>query len=162
MKSHSRPKSLITVVMLIALLWSACGKETDHHHDREEHGTPKDWKFSLAKGNPDEGRKIFVELECYKCHEVKGERFPDVASGEKGVGPELSHMAGMHPVEFFAESIVNPNAVIDDDAKERGYVGADGRSKMPEYGDVLTVKQLTDLATYLTTLGGGGGHRSGH
>lgn len=64
-------------------------------------------------------------------------------------------MAGMHSIEFFAESIVNPNAVIDDDAKERGYVGEDGKSKMPDYTDVLTVRQLADLSSYLASLSGG-------
>jgi mono/diheme cytochrome c family protein len=78
-----------------------------------------------------------------------------MAPDEKGVGPELSQMAGMHPIEFFAEAIANPNAVIDDDAKEQGYVGPDGKSKMPEFADILTVKQLADLATYLASLGGG-------
>jgi len=38
--------------------------------------------------------------------------------GEKGVGPELSQMGGMHPVEFLAESIANPNAVIDAEIME--------------------------------------------
>lgn len=59
-----------------------------------------------------------MELECYKCHEVKGESLPTVAETEKGIGPELSQMAGMHPPEFFAESIVNPNAVIDPEDKD--------------------------------------------
>ena len=68
-------------------------------------------------------------------------------------------MAGMHPPEFFAESIINPNAVIDPDAKKLGYVGEDGKSRMPNYNDVLTVKQLTDLAAYLASLKDGG-HRS--
>jgi hypothetical protein len=35
-------------------------------------------------------------------------------------------MAGMHPPEFFVESIINPNAVIDPDAQKLGYVGEDG------------------------------------
>lgn len=120
-----------------------------------EHGMAASWKFTLPKGDPVEGRKMFVQLECYKCHEVKGEAFPAVAVGEKGVGPELSQMAGMHPVEFFAESVMNPNAVIDADAKEKGYLGEDGKSKMPDYGDILTVKQVTDLAAYLASLKGG-------
>jgi mono/diheme cytochrome c family protein len=106
----------------------------------------------LAKGDAAAGRNIFVEVECYKCHEVKGEKFPDIGAGDKGVGPELSHMGGEHSMEFIAESIVNPNAFIDDDAKERGYLGKDGKSKMPEYADVLTLKQLTDLATYVASL----------
>ena len=51
-------------------------------------------------------------------------------------------MAGMHPPEFFAESIINPNAVIDPDAKKLGYVGEDGKSKMPDYNSVLTTNRL--------------------
>lgn len=63
-------------------------------------------------------------------------------------------MAGMHPIEFYAESIVNPNAVIAPEDKARGYLGEDGKSKMPDYSDVLTVKQLADLAIYLASLKG--------
>ena len=66
-------------------------------------------------------------------------------------------MAGMHPVEFFAESIMNPNAVIDPDASEKGYLGEDGKSKMPDYSDTLTIKQVTDLAAYLASLKGQAG-----
>jgi len=155
--------SLFLVVVSIAVAVVSCQKHDSAKHDDgghgDQHGMPKDWKFTLAKGDAAEGRKLFVEIECYKCHEVKGESFPNVAANEKGVGPELSQMGGMHPVEFFAESIVNPNAVIDEDAKEQGHVGPDGRSKMPSFADILTVKQLTDLATYLASLGGDGHKR---
>jgi cytochrome c len=106
----------------------------------EKNGMASDGKFTLPQGDPSEGRKIFVEVECYKCHEVKGQKLLAVPEGDKGVGPELSQMAGMHPVEFFAESIINPNAVIDPKGKELGYVGEDGKSKMPDYADVLTVR----------------------
>lgn len=61
----------------------------------------------------------------------------------------------MHPVEFFAESVMNPNAVIDPDAKGKGYLGDDGKSKMPDYSDSLTVKQIVDVAAYLASLKGG-------
>ncbi len=93
------------------------------HPEMGVHGMTSDWKFTLPQRDPVAGRKIFVELECYKCHEVKGEKFPALAEGERGVGPELAQMAGLHPPEFFAESIINPNAVIDPDAKKLGYVG---------------------------------------
>ena len=118
----------------------------------EEHGMPANWRFTLPQGDATEGQKVFVEMECYKCHEVKGETFPAVVGSEKGIGPELSQMAGTHPPEFFAESIVNPNAVIDPEDKAKGYLGDDGKSKMPDYNDVLTVKQVTDLASYLASL----------
>ena len=136
----------------------SCSKETKHaemaHQGGE--GMPAGWKFTLPRGDPVEGRKVFVELECYKCHEIMGESFPAPAAGEKGVGPELSQMAGMHPAEFFAESIINPNAVIDQEDRARGYLGEDGKSKMPDYNDVLTVKQVADVVAYLNSLKGGG------
>lgn len=69
-------------------------------------------------------------------------------------------MASMQPLEFFAESIVNPNAVIDDDAKERGYRGDHGNSKTPDYGDAITVQPLADLAGYLAGLKAESGHKA--
>ena len=150
-----RPIVLIAFVILWGVLsLVSCSKPEKHEETREMagHGMVADWKFTLPVGDAAAGRKIYVDVECYKCHEVKGESFPAVADADKGIGPELSQMAGMHPVEFFAESIINPNAVIDPKGKELGYVGEDGKSKMPDYLDVLTVKQVSDLAAYLTSL----------
>lgn len=149
---------ILLTILIAGVFLASCSKEQKQKEAGQgmpEHGMQASWQFTLPKGDPVEGRKIFVEVECYKCHEVKGETFPAVAKREKGVGPELSQMAGMHPVEFFAESIMNPNAVIDPDAKERGYLGEDGKSKMPNYNDILTVKQVSDLAAYLASLKGG-------
>ena len=149
--------SLLLLIMISGLFFVSCSRDQNAREagqGMEGYGMTAGWKFTLPKGDPVQGRKMFVEVECYKCHEIKGEEFPAVAKGEKGVGPELSQMSAMHPVEFFAESIINPNAVIDPDDKERGYLGADGKSKMPNYKDVLTVKQVADLAAYLKSLKG--------
>lgn len=159
---------IFILTMLAIVFFNSCSKEERKtkevsHQEMGAHGMTSDWKFTLPQSDPDAGRKQFVEVECYKCHEVKGEKFPAVAEGEKGVGPELSQMAGMHPLEFFAESIINPNAVIDPDAKKLGYVGEDGKSKMPDYNSVLTVKQVTDLASYIASLKGQKSHEQmGH
>jgi len=150
------------LAVLMTALFISCSKERKakeiSHQNMDVHGMPSDWKVTVSQGSPTEERKLFVEMECYKCHEIKGEKFPGVAEGEKGVGPELSQMAGMHPPEFFAESIINPNAVIDPDAKKLGYVGEDGKSKMPDYNSVLTIKQVADLAAYIASLKGDKSH----
>src|SRR6266498_1326008 len=146
---------VLTIVAIVS--FASCSKEKEKevsHQEMAVHGMASDWKFTLPQGDPGEGRKTFVEVECYKCHEVEGQKFPTVTEGDKGVGPELSQMAGMHPPEFFAESIINPNAVIDPDAKKLGYVGEDGKSKMPDYNSVLTIKQVADLASYIASLKG--------
>jgi mono/diheme cytochrome c family protein len=137
---------------VISLLSCSRQEKQKEMSEMAGHGVAATRKFALPAGDPAAGQKVFIEVECYKCHEVKGEKFPAVAEGDKGVGPELSQMTGMHPVEFFAESIIDPNAFIDPDAKERGYLGQDGKSKMPNYNDVLTVKQVADLAAYLVSL----------
>lgn len=125
---------------------AAPSQDTD---EDEEHGPPEGWKFTLPKGgDPVSGRAVFVKLECFSCHEVKGETFPPPAPGGT-VGPELSAMAPHHPPEFFAESIINPGAVID---KGRGYEAPDGTSKMPGFNDDITVKELLDLVAYLVNL----------
>src|SRR5713226_113489 len=147
---------LMVLAAVAIVSFTSCSKEQKaekiDHQKMGEHGMASDWKFTLPKGDPSEGRKVFVEVECYKCHEVKGEKFPAVAEGGRGVGPELSQMAGMHPAEFFAESIINPNAVIDPKGKELGYLGEDGRSRMPAYNSLLTVQQVADLAAYLVSI----------
>jgi mono/diheme cytochrome c family protein len=112
-------------------------------------GIPPGWRFALPPGEPGAGREVFAKLECYKCHEVKGEQFDAGARQVGDVGPELSGMGGHHPAEYFAESILNPNAVI---VTGPGYTGPDGRSVMPDYRDSLTVSELLDLVAYLRSL----------
>lgn len=120
-------------------------------------GVPRGWKFTLPAGDPKAGREVFGKLECNKCHEAK----PDFPRGQRGageIGPELTAMGGQHPAEYFAQAIVDPNAVI---VAGDGYVGADGRSIMPDYRDSVTFTELVDLVAYLKGLGGNG-HQHQH
>jgi hypothetical protein len=118
-------------------------------------GVPRGWKFTLPAGDPQAGREVFAKLECNKCHEVK----PDFPRGERAtgeIGPELTGMGSHHPAEYFAQSIIDPNAVILSGA---GFVGPDGRSVMPDYRDSVTFTELVDLVAYLKSLGGGAAGR---
>ena len=135
-------------------------------------GVPPGWTFHVPAGDAAEGRKVFAAMECFVCHEVKGETFSATAKTPRGHGPDLTGMGAHHPAEYFAESIVNPNRVIVDGP---GYTGPDGLSTMPSYGDTMTIKQLLDVVAYLTSLRSGddmahmhgasepaSGHASGH
>ena len=125
------------------------------------HGTPAGWKFRWPNGDPMKGREAFAKFECYACHEVKGETF-QAPKDKKNVGPELSAMGPMHKAEYFAESIMNPSAVIE---TGKGYEGPDGLSKMPLFNESMTVQEAIDLVAYLRSLkpvtGAPAGHR-GH
>jgi mono/diheme cytochrome c family protein len=124
------------------------------------HGTPEGWKFAWPVGDPAAGRAVFVKLECYSCHEVKGEQFrrPDPPEERGKVGPELSGMAPLHDAEYFAEAIINPNAAVEEG---KGYRAPDGKSKMPSYNDLVTVQEVIDLVAYLKSLVAHG-KQSGH
>ncbi|MEX2146072.1 MAG: c-type cytochrome [Candidatus Rokuibacteriota bacterium] len=157
--SSFRPLTAAAVLVLMSA-WPVTAQM--HHGPRpssgahEAHGTPPGWTFTLPKGDPLRGRAAFEKFECFKCHEVQGEKFP-APTDTAGAGPELAHMSAHHPPEFFAESIVNPSAVV-----ERSYAAPDGSSKMPSFNDSMSVQEVVDLVAYLTGLtppAGGGGHR---
>jgi mono/diheme cytochrome c family protein len=112
-------------------------------------GVPPGWTFLVPTGSAAEGRKVFVSMECFACHEVKGEQFPQSSRTPRGKGPDLTGMGRHHPAEYFAESILNPNRVIVDGT---GHVGPDGLSTMPSYADTMTLKQLVDVVAYLKSL----------
>jgi mono/diheme cytochrome c family protein len=121
-------------------------------------GVPKGWKFLIPPGDPAKGRDVFVTMECFACHEVKGEDFPKASKRAHEPGPDLTGMGSHHPSEYFAESIVNPNRVI---VQGQGYTGQDGMSKMPDYSDAMTVHQLVDVVAYLKSLKGSMTHDAG-
>jgi Cu/Ag efflux protein CusF len=111
-------------------------KAADTHH-------PKGWRFTMPKGNPAKGKETFEKFECYYCHEVRGERFPSPTEN----APELSQMGPMHPVEFFAESIMNPNAVVP-----KTYRNSEGKSPMTNFAEKMTVQELIDVSAYVASL----------
>jgi uncharacterized protein involved in high-affinity Fe2+ transport len=115
-------------------------------------GVPRGWRFTWPDGDAKKGREVFAKLECYQCHEVKGEPFPPVAQDPSRRGPALAGMGDHHPAEYFAESILNPNAVI---LTGPGYTGPDGLSIMPDFRDSLTLAETIDLVAYIRSLTGG-------
>src|SRR5262245_5885573 len=128
--------------------------EEMHRHG----GMPRGWKFSVPPGDPARGQKIFADLECYKCHAIKGESFPPAGGDDKSIGPELTGIGGAHPAEYIAESVLSPNRVI---VLGPGFTGSDGLSIMPSFADSISLAQWVDLVAYLRSLTGGGDHHGG-
>jgi mono/diheme cytochrome c family protein len=103
----------------------------------------------FPEGDPEDGKDTFEEMECFKCHKVAGVDFPVPKDEEGGIGPDLAGIGDIQTREYLIESIVNPNAVI---VGGKGYTTKDGRSKMPEYAESMTVAQLQNLADFLKLL----------
>lgn len=121
-------------------------------------GVPRGWRFTVPAGDTKTGREVFNRLECNKCHTV-ADGGPTLPRDPASAGPELTGMGSHHPAEYFAQSILDPNAVI---VTGPGYTGADGLSIMPDYRDSLTAGELVDLVAYLKSLTSGGSHAGHH
>jgi len=104
---------------------------------------PIGWRFTMPKGDAAKGRVVFEKFECHYCHEVRGENFPFPTEN----APELSQMGALHPVEFFAESIMNPNSVVP-----KNYRDEEGRSPMSDFTEKMTVRELIDVSAYIASL----------
>ena len=120
------------LIVFGALLLAGCGGEKTVSPTGSVEGTlPK-----AAKGNPAEGKKVFVDNGCGGCHTFK-------AAGTNGkVGPNLDDVLNGKDAEFVKTSITDPNAEI-----APGFTP----NIMPQnYGSQLTAKQLADLVAFLT------------
>lgn len=86
-REHVHPGWFVLLVLIVWLRPSTAGEQPDHDAKNQMHH-PEEWRFSLPEGDPVKGRKGFARVECYSCHQVVGENFPD--PGGEAVGPELS------------------------------------------------------------------------
>ena len=135
---------IFAVILLASALFVLATIENIAHPGEAETHHPAGWRFVLPKGDPVKGRAVFQKYECQYCHEVRGEDFPFAGVD---YGPELSQMGPLHPLEFFAESVINPSAIAS-----KQHRGAAGKSTMPDYNEKMTVQELIDLSTYLASL----------
>ena len=153
-----------TAILILLLCGSgAIGQSTQPHSEGSVRmtmealhaagGVPPGWKFALPPGDPESGLEAFIEMQCYVCHMIQGVTFPSHPT-RREPGPDLTGMGTHHPASYFAESIVNPNAVI---VTGPGYTDSDGHSRMPAYPE-MTLGQLIDLVAYLSSLREPGAH----
>ncbi len=102
--------------------------------------------FRLPPGNIDSGKAAFVALECHSCHEVSGVDLPRPAAREARIvlgGAFTREISDGAMVTW----IINPS---EQTVRHSRRLLAEGhKSPMPDYGDKLTVRQLTDLVAFL-------------
>jgi hypothetical protein len=110
---------------------------------------PEGWRFTLPGGNAVAGEQVFAKMECYSCHTVAGKRFGDPAQRPGGIGPDLTGTHARLPREYLAESLVNFDRYIAHGQYRGRYVAGDGGSRMGDYADLLTVRELLDLVEFL-------------
>lgn len=107
--------------------------------------------FALPPGDVEQGEAAFVELGCNGCHSVKD----SVKRLREGGHPQIYIQLGgektrVKSYEELVTSIINPSHRLSRGYDPR-YVDDDGESKMPRYNEVMTVQQLVDITTYLSS-----------
>jgi L-cysteine S-thiosulfotransferase len=102
--------------------------------------------FRLPDGDVERGKATFLELKCTQCHTVFG---MDLPRSEATLSVALG---GEEPVVRtdgeLVTSIINPSHKLAW-GYPREQIEKDGKSRMRDYSDVMTVRQMTDLVAFL-------------
>jgi sulfur-oxidizing protein SoxX len=104
--------------------------------------------FRLPAGNAEHGQAAFVALHCNICHKVAGLALPDPTVQPPVpviLGGEIPHARTDGDL---VTSIINPSHKIAAGYAKEDLMQGD-RSRMPEFADVMTVRQMIDLVAFL-------------
>jgi mono/diheme cytochrome c family protein len=130
--------ALLTTVMLYGLI--AC-----------DSGPRSPVGFLLPEGEVELGKAAFVELECNSCHSVDGVDLPPPTLIPL---PSASVVLGGQVFEirtdgYLVTSIINPSHKLASGLDKEEITTSTGESRMPDYSDIMTVRQLIDLVAFL-------------
>jgi len=106
--------------------------------------------FRLPGGDAEQGKAVFLEMECYFCHRVSGvEELPYPT-----VNPPVPVVLGGRVFEvrtdgYLVTSIINPSHRLTREFRGAILTTESGASRMPDHNDTMTVRQLTDLVSFL-------------
>ena len=102
----------------------------------------------MPPGDADKGRQAFVALDCHTCHRVAG---VDLPAPEKE-GPVQVLLGGevlrVRSYGDLVTAIIHPSEGLAS-GYPKDVLAEGGQSRMPDYGDRMTVSQLIDLVTFL-------------
>jgi len=105
--------------------------------------------FTLPPGEIEKGKQVFLTLKCNACHQIDG---IDHLAAEGEAKPMSVPLGGeVDRISTYGElvtSIINPSHKLASGLPVEE-ISEEGRSKMSNYNDVLTVSQLIDLVAFL-------------
>jgi hypothetical protein len=104
--------------------------------------------FRLPEGDVAAGEAAFVELKCNACHQVMGLELPGPVA-EPPVPVALGGTVDYQPTDGrFVTAIINPSHKLAPGFPQE-LVKSGELSRMPDYSDAMTVRQLVDLVAFL-------------
>jgi hypothetical protein len=107
--------------------------------------------FRLPEGDAEQGLAVLQEMKCHTCHRVQGHDLPEPVA-DPPVPIVLGGKVAYSPTDGeLVTSIINPSHKISSryahDMLESGNL-----SRMGDYSETLTVRQMIDLVAFLHTL----------
>ena len=110
----------LEIAAVIAFLQSQGGEidaePFDEPIDRADIGATAEALPPLLTGDPEAGKKVFIEAACISCHVIKGVENPNAGEVNEDfevvTAPELSEIAAFNELRYIEESILKPHAEI--------------------------------------------------
>jgi hypothetical protein len=118
----------------------------------QEPKVPEGWRFELPAGNAEAGERAFSKMQCYSCHKVPGKQFADPSQKPGDIGPDLTAAYAKLPREYLAESIINADRVHAHGTFKLQYRSSDGTTRMGDYSESMSVRELLDIVAFLKAL----------
>ncbi|HUP47884.1 MAG TPA: c-type cytochrome [Thermoanaerobaculia bacterium] len=116
---------------------------------RGERGASPAERQMLPAGDPIAGKEVFVKMHCGDCHEIYGSDLPPPTIDP----PVPAYLGGNQlaaPDEgYLVTAILDPSHEIAPGWMEELMTTPEGASRMPEYGDAMTARELVDLVAFL-------------
>ena len=130
-------RTLMTVVPLLAVLALACGT-----------GRKGSAGFHMPDGDPVKGKQVFLEHRCNSCHEVAGVAL-DHPVADPPVPVQLGGKVYTTPTDgVLATAILHPSYRL---AGPREAVVSGKLSRMGDFTDAMTLREMIDLVAFLQT-----------
>ncbi|SHM55917.1 Cytochrome c [Cyclobacterium lianum] len=108
--------------------------------------TSQERGFALPEGDIELGKAAFTKLACNACHSISGIAWQGKNDGLRiPLGGEVSSQKTYGEL---VTSVINPSHKIGWVNKNEG-ITEDGRSRMKNYNELMTVQELIDLVAFL-------------
>ena len=91
------------------------------------------------------GERAFEQLRCWTCHTVDGMELP--AATASNPVPLGGAVRELRTDGYLVTSIIHPSHKLAKQPVEQ--IAVEGESKMPDYTQGMTVRQLVDLTAFL-------------
>jgi len=104
--------------------------------------------FRLPDGDANQGREVFLYMQCNQCHTIAGTELPAIPFADPAYIQLGGKIAMVKTYGDLVTSIINPShRLASGYAKEK--VSENGKSNMYTYNRHMTVQELIDLVAFL-------------